>query len=110
MEALALDSASSSSPDGQLIFIRIILFFTSILVIGMELFAIYDPEEAYMLFRRGLKYERDVELTDMYKDFIRYGSVFGLAIYSLFFVLAGEHIVLLLAYLTVCYFYYRSTR
>lgn len=74
-----------------------VLYFVSLPVLALEIYSIYNPEEAYLLFRRNLKYRGDVQLSQFYLDLTRYGSVFGLLMYSLLVILAGYGIVLLLA-------------
>ncbi len=84
---------------------RIILFLISVPVIALEIYSIYDPREAYLLFRRGLKYADDVQLTDFYLSLTRYGAVAGLILYSLFLIAAGETAVLLAALFAVTLLY-----
>ncbi len=60
-----------------------ILCFVSLPVLALEIYSIYNPEGAYLLFRRNLEYRGNVQLSEFYLDLTRYGSVFGLLMYSL---------------------------
>ena len=87
------------APDNpaQRFLVGIILFFVSIPVLGLEIYTIADPEQAYLLFRRDLKYRGEVEFTDFYLALTRYGAVFGLLLYSLLLIALGHGLVLILA-------------
>ncbi len=76
---------------------RILLFLISVPVLALEAFSIYDPREAYLMFRRGLKYEGEVELTDLYLSLTRWGGIIGVILYSLLLVTIGEWAVLIAA-------------
>lgn len=99
------EPVTSGRHTGQRILYGVVLFFISIPVLALEMYSIYDPEEAYLLFRRHLKYQGDVELTEFYRQLTRYGSVFGLILYSLLLVVSGYTLVLLLTLLAIGFLY-----
>ena len=82
-----------------------ILYFVSLPVLALQIYSIYNPEKAYLLFRRNLKYRGDVQLSEFYLDLSRYGSVFGLVMYSLIVILTGYGIVLVLALASLALLY-----
>jgi len=91
----------ASRRSGERLLYGIVLFFLSIPIISLEIYTIFDPREAYLLFRRGFKYQGDVELTDFYLLITRVGGAIGLILYSLLLIVSGYTMVLLLAFLAV---------
>ena len=102
----------TAPPDNpaQRFLIGFVLFFISIPVLALEMYTVYDPEGGYMLLRRHLKYGGDVQLTDFYLGLTRYGAVFGIILYSLFLIVSGYGVVLLLALSAIGLLYYTMER
>ena len=80
---------------------RIVLFFVATALFALDLYTLYDPQEAYLLFRRHLKYRSDVELSAAYRSLLRIGAGFSILLFSLILLLLGEGIILLLSWGTL---------
>ncbi len=73
----------------------ILLYVISLVLIFMEIYMFIDPKQAYLLFRRGIQFHGDVELTDFYLAFLKFSALAGIVIYSALLILTGWEMVLL---------------
>ncbi|MFO7941574.1 MAG: hypothetical protein R6U92_02860 [Bacillota bacterium] len=69
--------------------IGILLYLVSLALIGLEIYTFFDPNEAYMLLRRGIQFRSDVELTEFYLAILKYSAVAVILSYGTLMVLAG---------------------